>query len=207
MTTFQPSLRPSNSMWGAVQTADQVLPGIWSVTTASHGGLILSLERRKAMPDALGSDTSQYEEDCEWALVILAFETEFQASSNLTDAHVRTARDTVKCWNPDKYTAFTGEEVAENESHVLRDRNAYAEKIGKCCVTSAWGSWADWVPEGKVGVVGMKVESVSHLGQAKYTGERVYALVDKDIYDKRGRTACFDDMNATIIEQPDEMKD
>ena len=206
MTVHQPSLRPQNSMWAAIQSADQLLPGIWSVSTAGHGGFILSEERQEAMPDTLRSNGRQYEEDCEWALVVLAFEQEFQSASRLSDAHIRTARDSVKCWNPDKYTAFTGEAVAENESHVLRDRKAYAEKIGKCCLTSAWGSWADWVPEGKVGVSGMTVESVSHLGRPQYTGETVYALADKASYDKRDTAACFDDMVLEIIPQPEELR-
>ncbi|MGB3795941.1 MAG: hypothetical protein WA957_06520 [Alteraurantiacibacter sp.] len=93
--------------------------------------------------------------------------------------------------------------MAENESHILRDRKAYTEKIGKCCLTSAWGSWADWVPEGKVGVSGMTVESVSHLGRPQYTGETVYALADKASYDKRDTAACFDDMVLEIIPQPE----
>ena len=40
MTCFAPSPRPSTSIWGAVQQADQLGPGIWSVMTASHGGII-----------------------------------------------------------------------------------------------------------------------------------------------------------------------
>lgn len=87
MTIYQPSLRPQHSTWGAIQSADQLLPGIWSVTTASHGGFILSENRQTAMPDALRDQSNQYEEDCDWALVVLAYEDEFQSASRMSDAH------------------------------------------------------------------------------------------------------------------------
>jgi hypothetical protein len=64
MTCFAPSPRPSTSIWGAVQQADQLWPGIWSVMTASHGGIILSDQRQAAMPPALLIDGGSYEEDC-----------------------------------------------------------------------------------------------------------------------------------------------
>jgi hypothetical protein len=47
--------RPHWSNWDAIEETEEVLPGIWSVSTASHGGLILSGERQEAMPEALPS--------------------------------------------------------------------------------------------------------------------------------------------------------
>lgn len=64
MTCFAPSPRPSTSIWGAVQQADQLAPGVWSVMTASHGGIILSDQRQRAMPPALQIESGSYEEDC-----------------------------------------------------------------------------------------------------------------------------------------------
>ena len=56
MSLFASTPRPETSPWGPVQQADQLAPGIWSVMTASHGGLLLSDARQTAMPDALRLD-------------------------------------------------------------------------------------------------------------------------------------------------------
>ena len=64
---------PIDTIWGVPDTKDQVLPGIWHVTTPSHGGYVLSDERQAAMPAALRRDDPFYEEDVDWALVLLGF--------------------------------------------------------------------------------------------------------------------------------------
>jgi len=69
-------------------------------------------------------------------------------------------------------------------------------------VTAAWGSWADWVPEGKTGVVGSVVRSVDHLGHATYDGTRQYALVDAAAYEARSDPASFASLEAELIDCP-----
>ena len=78
MTRFQPSPRPETTPWDAPDRADQVLPGIWRVSTPSHGGYVLSDERQAAMPEALRRDDPYYEEDVDYALVLYAFGSEFR---------------------------------------------------------------------------------------------------------------------------------
>ena len=85
------------------------------------------------------------------------------------------------------------------DSYVKRQRAAYEAHIGELVVTSAFGSWADWVPDGKVGVVGRVLEKVDHLGRASYTGETVQALVDKDRYDSGRPVNSFATIGAEII--------
>jgi hypothetical protein len=58
MPKFNPTETPRETLWGAPQTATQLLPGIWEVHTASHGGMILSDERQAAMPAALRLDST-----------------------------------------------------------------------------------------------------------------------------------------------------
>ncbi len=81
---FQNSPKPKTCPWGQIQYADEVMPGIWSVGTASHGGLLLSPERMAAMPEALKCNVygkgNAFEEDCEWALVAAAWPQEFGAA-------------------------------------------------------------------------------------------------------------------------------
>src|SRR3546814_16908001 len=76
--SFESSAQPVASIWCGIATADQILPGVWHVSTASHGGLILSAQRQEAMPGALRLEGIHYEEDVDWSLVYLAFEAELK---------------------------------------------------------------------------------------------------------------------------------
>ncbi len=206
MARFASSPSPSHSIWGSIIMAEEFLPGLWVVTTASHGGIMLSAPRQAAMPEALRLGTANYEEDCDWALPVLAFRDEFEAARPDRASWLQLAFDTVRCWHPDRYEAFTGDAVPENASRVLRQRAAYLAVIGKYCVTAAWGDWADWVPKGKTGVVACKVLSVDHLGNATYGEERRYALVDKQTYSERDEVFCLDDHEHKLIEMPEEFR-
>ncbi|MGB3472091.1 MAG: hypothetical protein WBA51_14830 [Erythrobacter sp.] len=201
MPQFHSCELPRDSIWGTPQHATQLLPGIWEVRTASHGGIILSDERQAAMPEALRLDTVSYEEDVDLSLVLLAFETEFASlPTKGIDLLIDNARASVKAWHPDRYTAFSGEAVDLNDSHVLRRRAAYTEQIGRYVVVSASGDWADWVPHGKVGVVARRVSRVDALGHADYEGEPIHGLVDKDAYDSSRIVNGFDEIGAVRIE-------
>lgn len=200
MPSYLPTPQPVESMWGAIDSADQILPGIWQVSTPSHGGFMLTEQRQQGVPECLRVDGLQYEEDVHWAFVVLAFENEFKASKlPLAAGCVELAHSTVRNWHPDRYASFTGKPVPPAESQILRRRAAYEAAIGKLVVTSASGSWADWVPEGKVGVVARTVERVDHLGFATYGKPEVKALVDKASYDGRGDVALLEDFDAEIV--------
>lgn len=206
MTHFPNSPRPTTSLWGAIQQADQIAPGIWSVMTASHGGIMLSDQRQAAMPEALKIDSGSYEEDCDWSLAVLAFESELTSAKTCSASFLQLARDTARCWHPDRYAAHTGEEVPTNDSPVLRIRKAYLNAIGQFCVTAAWGDWADWVPEGKTGVIARKVANVDHLGRAEYDDDEVYALVDKIEYAQRREVTVLRDIAHEIIPTPEGLR-
>lgn len=184
---FATTPQPQSTPWGAPQRADALLPGIWSVSTASHGGLMLSDARQRAMPDALRGAQAAYEEDVDWAAVFVAFEDELRASAHPRVAiELALAHDTMRHWRPRDYAAFTGRAVATAESQVLRAIAGYTAVIGEYVATTAFGSWADWVPDGKVGVYGKRVIGVSHLGFAIYDeDDRVRALVDASRYAER----------------------
>lgn len=80
---FTPIPQPSHSPWGKIDAASQVLPGIWEVSTPSHGGFIISEDRKAEMPLALRNYPTfcgkplAYEEDCDKMLVLLAYFDEF----------------------------------------------------------------------------------------------------------------------------------
>ena len=68
----------NSSPWGQVYERKQIAEGIEEVSTARHGGIILSESRAEAMPAHLSLNTLYYEEDEQHALVTLAFPEHFQ---------------------------------------------------------------------------------------------------------------------------------
>ncbi len=96
MTEFANTPEPKSSPYGAIQTTRQIAPGLWSVSTASHGGIQVSPQRQGAMPEHLRLSRTWFEEDCEWALVALAFPNDF------SPAHVADAILTVCNAYPDR---------------------------------------------------------------------------------------------------------
>ena len=201
MTRFQPSPRPETTPWGVPDRADQVLPGIWRVSTPSHGGYVLSDSRQAAIAEALRRADPFYEEDVDYALVLYGFASEFRRLPVPGIAlQVENACRSVRCWHPDRWTALTGEEVTVDENHVVRRRAAYTAIIGQYESVSASGSWADWVPDGKVGCVFRRVASVDALGFARHEGDAIYGLVDKARYEARVMPETFDTLSAERVE-------
>lgn len=78
--TMSPSdTRRFASPWGTADSAEELVPGIVHVSTPSHGGYWISPARFAEMPKAIQATPTfagcpqWYEEDCDWALVALAF--------------------------------------------------------------------------------------------------------------------------------------
>lgn len=147
MKTFDACARPRTSPWGGVQTATEIAPGIWQVSTASHGGLKLSRQRNAAMPVYMRTPGGWYEEDCAWALVAVAFPAAFKA------ADVTAATDTLRNWFANEYERFFGVTLTPAESRQRAQEQFERDAADKYVVRSAWGDWALFVPRGMVGVV------------------------------------------------------
>lgn len=96
-----------NTPWGVPQTADWRADGIVFVSTASHGGFILSKERFDEMPLTLCSlsftQDQCFEEDCVWCAVPLAFPWFF------SDETVQNAEQCMKRWYPDQFDQWVTE--------------------------------------------------------------------------------------------------
>lgn len=138
--------------WGPAQSEKTIAPGITSYTTAGHGGIHLTMERVQAMPAALRAITPYahnerdplnecgrwYEEDCDWALVALAFPEHFDDYSLL--CAVQTVR-------PESYMAMAATWLENDpQGRALRDRvdawkQAHASDFrhGGCCTSG--GGW------------------------------------------------------------------
>lgn len=86
--------------WGESQSDKEHAEGITFYTTASHGGFHLSDEReaelRKLLPDwcSFNGNHTWYEEDCDWAVVVIVFPQYFGADILFNAARVaRTWQD------------------------------------------------------------------------------------------------------------------
>ena len=65
-----------NTPWGETETVEQIAEGIQSVSTPSHGGIVLSAERAAMIPHTIEPFTGDYrfwEEDGDWAVPFLIF--------------------------------------------------------------------------------------------------------------------------------------
>jgi hypothetical protein len=156
ISLYKRSECPQSSPWGKVQDKRELAPGIWSVSTAGHGGIKLSRERNAGMPDYMRNEGGWYEEDCEWAKVAVFYPIAFQRVIKIEGRPDKTeleyAMDTFRGWHPDEYERFTGTQLQPGESMVRDEKLFIEETKDKFILRSAWGDWASWVPKGHVGV-------------------------------------------------------
>ncbi len=91
----------SSSPWGPIQTVEPLGPDVVAVTTASHGGLRVSLTAMARLPESIRqtafSGHGWFEEDCDWALPYLAlgldaFEADAARAAEMHQAAVRTVQ-------------------------------------------------------------------------------------------------------------------
>ncbi|MGQ7794504.1 DUF7007 domain-containing protein [Faunimonas sp. B44] len=111
----------ASSPWGKPQDILQLAVGIWQVSTASHGGIKLSADLNRKMPDYMRKKGGWYEEDCEWALVALVFPHAFKPSA------LRYAEESARNWHPDEYEQFRQVVLQPGESRV-KDERAFIER-------------------------------------------------------------------------------
>lgn len=88
--------------WGLADHVREIAPGIVRYDTPSHGGYYVSPERVLTMPKPLRefepwAGPNWYEEDCDWAVVALAFPQFFPAD------HQEAALATLKSYKPELY--------------------------------------------------------------------------------------------------------
>lgn len=95
--------------WGQPDRVKQVAPGVLWITTPSHGGIVLSNERNAQMPEDMRRDDAAYEEDCNWALPILAFDLAAALAAiesipgQTGETIVMQAIKTIQHWHPKVY--------------------------------------------------------------------------------------------------------
>ena len=135
--------------WGLAQTEKVIAAGITRYDTASHGGYHLTLERQAEMPaDLRGYEPwagpGWYEEDCDWAIVCLAFPEYFPPES------YRFAVDTLR----DNPNLLTPERVARADAWTAANQ----DKFCKGCEGTQGGGW--WVNAVSVGQPELRLSKV-----------------------------------------------
>ncbi|MDP3613702.1 MAG: hypothetical protein Q8R98_17830 [Rubrivivax sp.] len=144
--TYERTPQPTSSPWGAVDHAKEYAPGIWSVSTSSHGGFRLSDARNAAVPDYWRAADGWYEEDCMWAVVCAVWPEAF------TETWRQQADVSLRNWQPDGYEAFYGVVLKAGESHKKDERAFWLQHADDYIARSAFGDQWEWVPQGFVGV-------------------------------------------------------
>jgi hypothetical protein len=126
----------------------QLMPGIISYSTPSHGGIHVDDELNQKIHEAWRADGGWYEEDCCWAIVAFHFPKAF------TPEHHAMAINTLKNWQPHEYMKVTGNILDPSESSTLREENWKKLHETHLQVISAEGSWPghNTVPKGMVKV-------------------------------------------------------
>jgi len=113
----------SSSPWGPIQTVTPLGPDAAAVTTASHGGLRVSLAALARMPEAVRqtvySRAGWFEEDCDWALPYLALGLDAFEPERAERAGVRAlAIRTVRAFHPQHAARLGVADESEARGHV-----------------------------------------------------------------------------------------
>ncbi len=160
----------SQSPWGTIDGVTDILPGMWFVSTPSHGGIKLSPERQKQIPESLrlgkravpyvpDTGKSWYEEDCEWAIPYCVFEKELKEQGRGIAGKLwsnERHKETLRTWYPEQYEKFYGVTLKPGESEKRDEEVFYKEHAEDWIVICAWGDWYKDTPRGYVRVAAKK---------------------------------------------------
>ena len=156
-----------NTPWGQSDSSEKISRGVMFYGTPSHGGVLVRPSRQAEIPAALlavGIQTKAgvwFEEDCHAAIPLYFFEEKTEER-----------KASIKSWQPDAWTAATGEVVDVSESYVLQKRAEAEAQKDMFVGYSAFGDWCVTVPKGMVGLFCRK----------EATGEEKKVLVPKASY-------------------------
>ena len=212
-------LEIANSPWDQVQTCERLANGVWWVTTAIHGGLMVD---KDTATETLSVHARQhgmkwgrficYEEDEQCAIAFFERPDWFSAfrRRELTEADTASVLKTCKNWEWRYYEARTRTILQPGESYYKDEFMFTQDHADDLIVVSATSgnSWEPPLPAGMVKVTAVKGGRNKHGG---YTGEREF-LVPADEYAARSPHGFIVDparheeivkpVAAAIIEQP-----
>jgi hypothetical protein len=170
----------TSTPWGIAQTVKNIARGIRSVSTAGHGGVLVSPTKNAMIPEYMRDESGAYEEDCAWAIPAVVFEADWRAWANTTnwttgDFQMECAWSSFKNWKPEAYEKFTGKVIQIGEFYVNDQKILNTQLRESFVVTAAWGDWQEGVSKGMVGVLARRASD----------SDRIFCLVPKEEYKKR----------------------
>ena len=89
---------PKQSIWGKVQDSEEVGDGIFSLSTAGHGGYWLAKSQNSKIPAQFRSKGGWYEEDEDWGIVVHFLADEFYQRPS--SSHIEAAKERVDSGKP-----------------------------------------------------------------------------------------------------------
>lgn len=155
------ALTRKRSPWGEVQTQtmhghprDKKFGQVYTVSTASHGGVFCKKAANEQIPDYMRSADGWYEEDCDWSIPATVHVDLFPHLSE-------EALSTLANWHPESWEKFTGKSLEPGMSYQRDSSNFYRSHANDFIVVAAWSDTnPGWphpdfpVPNNWVGVVG-----------------------------------------------------
>lgn len=166
------------NIWGPVQKSTVIASGICKVSTASHGGVVLSDSRNQQVPEYMRIPNGHYEEDLDYAIPLVVFEQEFRAllGDDVYMDQLRVAKRTLADERPDLYEKFYGLTLQPGESR-RRDRQGWeATNAGRLGVLR--------VEHSLDAPLGMIPLQTYRLGDPTFAPRGIY-LVPKEEYEDR----------------------
>lgn len=167
--------KPVHSPWGAIQSADEIAPGIWDVSTAGHGGIKLEAALNKKVPEYMRRPNGWYEEDIDWTVVATVFPEHFSEKQR------RVAEYIFLDWRPDMYEQFYHVKLEEGSSRVRDQKVFHDRNKNNLIARSAFGDWHPQVPEGHVVLFATRGDANPNDPET----ESGYFLVPADEYERK----------------------
>jgi hypothetical protein len=103
---------PTTSPWGAVEQSTLLSDGLWMVSTAAHGGLMLDQRLARHLSDPFKRMATThvshhrpyacFEEDVDWAFALLELQERFEFATPIADDNLEAARQLVAHYGPSR---------------------------------------------------------------------------------------------------------
>lgn len=184
MSRFASSPRPTDSRFGPVRLATELLPGIWKIQTATTSALILSDGRQAAMPDALRNADGCYDIEIDAPKVYHVFADELIAAGT-PPKMIEVARAIVREWHDQAWQALTGESPSPRNDAMRAQRQRGLDAIGQLAVASAVRIDNDDYPDkNATAVSARRITGVEAMGFLRYDYDEpaVERVVNREAY-------------------------
>jgi hypothetical protein len=126
--------------WGKAQSAQEVITGMYFVTTAGHGGMKLSIKLNKLIPDYMRNQGGWYEEDIDWCIPYVILATHDLLTNPKFGEDVDKAVALLRNWKPMMYERFFDVVLKPGESMKKDEMTWQSYNADKLQVLAAWGS-------------------------------------------------------------------